>query len=95
MRYGGIEIKRAVTFKDRLCGFMFKKSAGYAILFEKCRAVHTCFMRFNIDIVFMDKDENIIKEVKNLKPWRLALCWKAYYVLEIPSGIAKELQRSI
>lgn len=80
MRYGGIEIKQARTFKDRLLGFMFRKSAGYAILFEKCRAVHTCFMRFDIDVIFMDENKNIIKEVKNLKPWRLALCRKAYYV---------------
>jgi uncharacterized membrane protein (UPF0127 family) len=80
-----LKIREAKSFKDKLLGFMFKKSADHAILFEKCAAVHTCFMRFNIDVVFMDKDKNIIKEVKNLKPWRIAFCRKAYYVLEIPS----------
>ncbi|MDR2427103.1 MAG: DUF192 domain-containing protein [Endomicrobium sp.] len=84
MKEDSLKIKEARTFKDKLLGFMFKKSADYAILFKKCRAIHTCFMCFNIDVIFMDRNKNIIKEVKNLKPWRAAFCGKAYYVLEIP-----------
>ena len=80
-----IKIVEAKTFKDKLLGFMFKKSADYAILFEKCNGIHTFFMRFNIDVIFMDKNKSVIKEVKNLKPWRIAVCFKAHYVLEIPS----------
>lgn len=80
-----LKIKEARTFKDKLLGFMFKKPADYAILFEKCNSIHTCFMRFDLDVIFMDKNKNIIKEVKSLKPWRIAFCKNAYYVLEIPS----------
>ena len=80
-----IKIVEAKSFRDKLMGFMFKKSADYAILFEKCNSIHTFFMRFNIDVIFMDKNKNVIKEVKNLKPWRIAVCLKAYYVLEVPS----------
>lgn len=81
----GLKIKKASTFKDKFLGFMFRKQADYAILFEKCSSLHTFFMRFDIDVVFMDKNKNVLKEVKNLKPWRIAVCRKAYYALEIPS----------
>ena len=79
-----LKIKEAKTFKDKLLGFMFKKSADYALLFSKCSAVHTCFMRFDIKVVFMSEEKKIIKEIKILRPWRIAFCKGAYYVLDIP-----------
>ncbi|MCL2144942.1 MAG: DUF192 domain-containing protein [Endomicrobia bacterium] len=81
-----IKIAEAKTFKDKFLGFMFKKTADYGILFEKCNSIHTFFMRFNIDVIFMDKNKTVIKEVRNLKPWRIAVCLEAHYVLEIPSN---------
>jgi uncharacterized membrane protein (UPF0127 family) len=44
-------------------------------------------MRFDIDVLFMDKEKKVIKEVKNLRPWRIAACVGAYYALEIPSRV--------
>ncbi|MCL1971424.1 MAG: DUF192 domain-containing protein [Endomicrobia bacterium] len=88
-----IKIVEAKTFKDKLLGFMFKKYADYAILFEKCNGIHTFFMRFNIDVIFMDKNKTVIKEVKNLKPWRVAVCFEAHYALEIPSEINTKAEK--
>ena len=74
-------------FWQKFSGFMLKKSAGYALLFENCSSVHTFFMRFKIDIVFLDKDGNILSVKKNVKPWRIVLPVKrAYSILEIPSS---------
>jgi uncharacterized membrane protein (UPF0127 family) len=45
-------------------------------------------MRFNIDVVFLNKEEEIIKITKNVKPWRIVLPVKgAVSILEIPSGL--------
>jgi uncharacterized membrane protein (UPF0127 family) len=66
---------------------MFKSDISYAaLLLENTRSIHTCFMKFNIDACFLDKNFKIIKVYKNLKPWRMTnIIWRAKYVLEIPS----------
>ncbi|MDR1417777.1 MAG: DUF192 domain-containing protein [Endomicrobium sp.] len=88
MKTINIEIKIAKTFLSRLLGFMFKKNVKYAILLKNCRSVHTFFMRFNIDIVFLDKENKIIKVVKNVKPFRIVLPIKnSFSILEVPSNI--------
>ena len=86
-----MRIVNAESFLERFCGLMLKKNADYAMLFRKCTSVHTFFMRFNLDIVYLDKDDNIVKIIKNLKPWRTALPVKnTVSILEIPSDILKD-----
>ena len=83
-----IPVLRAYTFWKRFRGFMLKKSANYALLFDKCKSVHTFFMRFNLDIVYLDEEKRIIKVIRSLKPFKIALPVKnAVSILEIPSGI--------
>ncbi|MDR2617015.1 MAG: DUF192 domain-containing protein [Endomicrobium sp.] len=83
-----IEIKVAETFFSKFLGFMFKKNVNYALLFENCRSIHTFFMRFNLDIVFLDKENKVIKVVRNVKPFRVVLPIKnSFSILEIPSNI--------
>lgn len=82
-----LKIIKAEGLWNRFAGFMLKRSADYAFLFENCRSVHTFFMRFEIDIVFLDKDGNILSVKKNVKPWRIVLPVKnACSILEIPSS---------
>jgi uncharacterized membrane protein (UPF0127 family) len=83
-----IEIKVAETFFSKFLGFMLKKNANYALLFENCRSIHTFFMRFNLDILFLDKENKVIKVVRNVKPFRVVLPIKnSFSILEIPSNI--------
>lgn len=57
-----------------------------ALLIEPCKQVHTFFMRFPIDIAFLDKDD-VVLAVSSLHPWRMSrLYWKASKVLELPLG---------
>ncbi len=51
-------VEDASTFLGRLCGWMLRRppGPGEAILLRPCNAVHTCFMRFPIDILFLDAD---------------------------------------
>ncbi|GHT72557.1 hypothetical protein AGMMS49950_11070 [Endomicrobiia bacterium] len=89
-----IKVIKAETFWQRFSGFMFKKSSPHAILFCRCNSVHTFFMRFNLDIVYLDKENKIVKIIKSLKPFRIALpVYNTVSILEIPSNknISKEL----
>jgi uncharacterized membrane protein (UPF0127 family) len=89
-----IKVIKAETFWGRFSGFMFKRNSLYAILFCDCRSVHTFFMRFSLDIVYLDKENRIVKIIKSLKPFRIALPVRnAVSILEIPSNknVSKEL----
>ena len=63
--------------------------AGLLIL--GCASIHTFFMRFAIDAVFLDETMRICKVVENLVPWRAARGRGARHVLELPAGTAARL----
>ena len=83
------DVKIANTFTKRLVGLMFKKDAKIPLLFEipksKNRtrsAIHTCFMRFEIVIIFIGYNEEVF-EIATLKPWQYYTPKKgAKYIIE-------------
>ncbi|NQT90360.1 MAG: DUF192 domain-containing protein [Candidatus Omnitrophica bacterium] len=86
------KMRKARGFWQRLRGLMFFKSYPYegALLFDNCSAIHTFFMRFPIDVIFLNKEKVILKICHGLKPWRLCFCAGAYYVIETPAGSARQ-----
>ena len=87
-----LEILIADSFFRRFAGLMGRKKlpALTGLLLAPCNSVHMCFMRFSIDVVYLDKDFNILKVVKNLRPWiGLSIFTKAYAVLEMAAGEAE------
>jgi uncharacterized protein len=61
---------------------------GAGMLMTREPSVHTFFMRFPIDVVFLDKQDRIVKVVHDLRPWRFAGARRAAAVLELPAGTA-------
>jgi len=60
---------------------------GEALWIKPCMSIHTFFMRFPIDIIFLNKRNKVIALIKNLKPNRLTrLYLSAASVLELPAG---------
>lgn len=57
-----------------------------ALMLIPCAAVHTAFMRFPIDLVFLDRNACVVHLVPALAPWRIALSWRARSVIELPAG---------
>jgi Uncharacterized conserved protein len=78
----------ADTFWNRLCGYMFRKEPHYVgILFKPCSSIHTFFIKFEIDVLFIDKDKKVIKKIEALAPRKIIFHVKdSYYVLEGPKG---------
>jgi uncharacterized protein len=59
---------------------------GEGLLLRPASAIHTCFMRFAIDAVFLDRDWRVVAISGDVRPWRAASRRGAKAVLELPSG---------
>ena len=63
--------------------------SGEGILLQPASSIHTAFMLFPIDAVFVDSGGQVMKVVRSLRPWRAAACRGARAVLELPAGEAE------
>jgi uncharacterized membrane protein (UPF0127 family) len=59
---------------------------GSALIIAPCQAIHTFGMRFAIDVVFANKDGLVLKCCPAVRPGRLAGCFSAFAVIELPAG---------
>jgi uncharacterized membrane protein (UPF0127 family) len=59
---------------------------GEGLLLRPASAIHTCFMRFPIDAVFLDGGLRVLGISDELRPWRAASRRGARAVLELPAG---------
>lgn len=90
LKFKNLKIKTASSFKERLIGLMFKKNIEYGLLFKHCKSIHTFFMLEEIDVVATDKNDNIIKQYKYVKPWRILIAPKnTKNIYELPKGTLK------
>lgn len=70
------ELELAQTFWTRFVGLQFRQQLGpqQGLLLRPCSSLHTCFMRFPIDVVMLSGD-NVVLGVKHaVPPWRAVLC---------------------
>lgn len=85
----GFQVSGAETFRLRLLGLMFRAGLpqGEGLLIRPCRAVHTHFMRFPIDVLFLDRESRVVHLIPAMAPWKLSPTIKdADAVLELPAG---------
>ncbi|MDX6505969.1 MAG: uncharacterized protein QOG06_613 [Gaiellaceae bacterium] len=62
--------------------------SGEGMLLRPASSIHTAFMRFPIDAVFLDRADRVVKVAADLRPWRMAACRGARTVLELAAGEA-------
>lgn len=62
--------------------------SGAGMLIDAAPSVHMFFMRFPIDVVFLDRERNVVRVVHALRPWRVAGARRAVAALELPAGAA-------
>lgn len=60
--------------------------ADAAMLIAPCIAVHTAFLRFPIDVVFVDRAGRAVQIAHELRPWRIAASVRAHAVIELAAG---------
>ena len=84
----GDRVETADRFLPRLKGLLGRSglAGGEGLLLEDCAAVHTCFMRFPIDLCFLGVGGEVLKTVEALGPWKAASGVGARATLELPAG---------
>src|SRR5262252_1048895 len=82
------DVELASTRATRRRGLLGRDSLApsAALMLTPCVAVHTAFMRFPIDIVFLDRDGYAVKLVSDVPPWRMAGSRRARTVIEMAAG---------
>ncbi len=85
------ECRVASKFSTRFRGLLGlgKLPPSRGVLLSRTNFIHTHFMRFPIDAVFLDRDLGILNLVEGLRPWRMARCPDAEAVLELAAGTAR------
>jgi uncharacterized protein len=64
---------------------------GDGILIRPSWSIHTAFMRFPIDVVFLDRELEVLAVRHRLRPWRAATKLRAHSVLEVAAGECERL----
>ena len=58
---------------------------------KPCNSIHTFWMRYPIDVLFLDRAGTVLRVVPQVRPWRIAGCRRAHTTLELRAGLAATL----
>ncbi len=89
---GGVlagHVEMADSPLERMRGLLGRSSLppGHAMAFDRCSLLHTCFMRFSIDVLFLDREGRVVKLCRNIRPFRLVWGgWRAHMAIEAAAG---------
>ena len=88
----GDAVEIADTSARRRVGLLKHTSLepGSGLWIVPCESVHTFFMKFPIDLVYLDKKRRVRKVRHAVPPWRLSACLTAHSILELPAGTARQ-----
>lgn len=82
-------VQMATSFLTRLVGLMGRPDLpkGHGLWIMPCNDIHSCFMRFEFDALFLDKSHQVLYIVERMKPWRISKIVRGgKTVLELPAG---------
>ena len=82
-------VRRADTLRDRTRGLLGSTSlpADTGLWIDPCPSIHMFFMRYAIDVIFVDSSLRVIRAVEHVPPWRVAFGGRgARSALELPVG---------
>jgi hypothetical protein len=85
----------SASFLKRLKGLLGRKSLrkDQAMILRPANSVHTFFMHFPIDVLFVDRNNIVVKAIKNLSPFKATgIYFKSACVIEFPAGVIQETQ---
>jgi len=83
------ELEVATSFAARSQGLLgrsgLKPDTG--LLIDPCSSIHMWFMRFPIDVIFLDGKNRVVGLRRNIKPWGMAWSWRGTKTIELPVGV--------
>ncbi len=84
-------VEVADTLWSRFMGLMFRRELlpGHGLAIRPCNSIHMFFMRFALDVVFVDADGRVVRVINSIRPWRASsLVRGAKAAIELPAGTA-------
>lgn len=88
----------ADTFLSRMTGLLNRKSllANEALVIRRCNSIHMLFMRFPIDVIFVDKNDRVVGLVERIKPFRLSpIFFQSQYAIEVSEGVIEQTKTAV
>lgn len=83
------QVGQAYSFYKRLIGLMFTKSldSGCALHIEPCRSIHTFFMNYSIDVLYLSEGYEVVGIEEHIRPGKVGKIYaQARSVVELPAG---------
>jgi uncharacterized membrane protein (UPF0127 family) len=82
-------IECAFDRKTRNQGLLGRSSLSpdTALILAPCNSIHTFFMKFTIDVAFVDREGTILRARPALRPWRIQAAFRAFAVVELAEGV--------
>jgi uncharacterized membrane protein (UPF0127 family) len=92
-------VRIAKSFLSRGRGLMFTSSLDPegGLLIDPCGSIHMFFMRYPIDVLYVDRADRVVRVQRALKPWRIGPLHTsgAKYVIELPVGSLDRSQSDV
>jgi uncharacterized protein len=87
-------VMRTASPWERMRGLLCRPPLGEqeALIIDRCGSVHTCGMKYALDLVFLDRQSVIRKLQRDVRPWRMGWCMAAIMTLEMPAGSIARLK---
>jgi len=88
----------ADTFLPRMIGLLSRKSLSVdeALIITRCNSIHMLFMRFSIDVIFVDKSDYVVGLVERIKPFRLSpIFFQSQYAIEVSEGVIEQTKTAV
>jgi len=89
----GAHIERASSHWERMRGLLGRDGLepGGGMRFDGTNSIHMAFMRFPIDVLYLDREWRVVKLVHALPPWRFSASRRAKITVELPAGTLRAL----
>lgn len=87
------KIELAESFMSRGKGLLGRKNMAenHGLWIKPCNNIHTFFMKFSIDCIFVDRSMHVTRVIHDVKPFRMVgPYWKSHSVIETKAGFAKK-----
>ncbi|HEU5442265.1 MAG TPA: DUF192 domain-containing protein [Steroidobacteraceae bacterium] len=85
----GDRVAVARSFWSRGRGLMFRQflAPGSGLVIEPCSSIHTMWMRFPLDVLYLSREHEVLRADSAMPPWRIGpLRTRSRYVVELPAG---------
>lgn len=100
LRTGDVIAQNAVTAANpfsRMRGLLGRRGLpdGEAVVLRPASSIHTMFMLFSIDVLFLDRNDTVIKYVRNLAPFRFSAARRAQTVIEMKGNFLTDFDLEV